>query len=221
MGLATEDVDHDNTRMIARTACTIGLFGGMVEGDFDDPPFSAFASGPTSISHDNSSVFEYSSYYQGCLDGIVTYHWEISWDYGNTFQHLSFGEDAVLGAIDVPEHAPVGYIRLTAMCSEEPDTYVDFLEVKNWTANYAEIIPGMINVREEGRSDGKQEKTRGISLQSSQNTFSAFPNPVRDILQIRKHSRSENQVYVFLVSAQGVPFFYILVKTTKCLIHLI
>ncbi|MDV7398860.1 hypothetical protein RZS08_46060, partial [Arthrospira platensis SPKY1] len=69
----------------------------------------------------------------GCAGGVVGYHWEISWDYSNTFQHLSFGQTAVLAGADVPPNAPVGQIRLTANCSQAVE-YVSFLDLRNWSA---------------------------------------------------------------------------------------
>jgi hypothetical protein len=85
--------------MIAQTACPISLFGGMVEGGFAAPPFNANATGPLYIYHDNIGSFTYSSYYEGCQDGIVEYHWEISWDHQSTSQTLSYEEDAILQAV--------------------------------------------------------------------------------------------------------------------------
>ena len=74
----------NNARMIATTACPISKFR--------EPMFTVFASGPTQVSPGIGPEYLYSSYYQNC-DSTVTYHWEISWDYGNTFSHLSFAED--------------------------------------------------------------------------------------------------------------------------------
>jgi hypothetical protein len=195
---------HNNAKMISLTACPISQFGWQVEGGFEDPPFSAFPSGPTQVYHDNAASFDYSSYFWGCAGGLVGYHWEISWDYGNTFQHLSFGQSAVLAGADVPPNAPVGQIRLTANCSQAVE-YVSFLDIWNWSAqNLAVDLGGtlpfvsMADKRLSAYSDGAAfEHSLG---------FSAYPNPASDVLHVSLGPQPGSPVSVSLVTAQGIEY---------------
>ncbi|WP_282776192.1 T9SS type A sorting domain-containing protein [Phaeodactylibacter xiamenensis] len=202
---ATGTEDHNNARMIAQTACPISLFGGMVEGGFADPPFNANATGPLYIYHDNIGSFTYSSYYEGCQDGIVEYHWEISWDHQNTFQTLSYEEDAILPAVDVPQNQPTGFIRLTASCTEEPDEVVRVLQLTNWSAWNLKIDPNgedSYAVR-----SSRRVKAGRISETSDEGALSIFPNPVKNILCIESETVALNDLLeVNLYSVQGTRY---------------
>jgi hypothetical protein len=204
MGYATGTNEHNNAKMISLTACPISQFGWQVDGGVEDPPFSAFPSGPTNVYHDNTVSFDYSSYFWGCAGGLVGYHWEISWDFGNTFQHLSFGQGAVLAGANVPPHVPVGFIRLTANCSQAVES-VRFLEIKNWSAqNLAadpdEALPFAAMADKQLSADSETavfERSLG---------FSAYPNPASDVLHVGLDLPLTSPVSVSLVTAQGVEY---------------
>jgi hypothetical protein len=204
MGYATGTAYHNNAKMISLTACPISQFGWQVDGGVEDPPFSAFPSGPTNVYHDNTVSFDYSSYFWGCAGGLVGYHWEISWDYSNTFQHLSFGQGAVLARADVPPHVPVGFIRLTANCSQAVAS-VRFLEIKNWSAqNLAADPDGALPFA--AMADRQlSADSEGADLERSFG-FSAYPNPASDVLHVGLDLPLTSPVSVSLVTAQGVEY---------------
>jgi hypothetical protein len=204
MGYPTGTDDHNNAKMISLTACPISQFGWKVDGGVEDPPFSAFPSGPTNVYHDNTVSFDYSSYFWGCAGGVVGYHWEISWDYGNTFQHLSFGQGAVLAGANVPPHVPVGFIRLTANCSQAVES-VRFLEIKNWSAQNLAADPDGALPFAAMADRPLSADSEGADLERSFG-FSAYPNPASDVLHVGLDRPLTSPVSVSLVTAQGVEY---------------
>jgi hypothetical protein len=196
--------EHNNAKMISLTACPISQFGWQVDGGVEDPPFSAFPSGPTQVYHNNTVSFDYSSYFWGCAGGVVGYHWEISWDYSNTFQHLSFGQTAVLAGADVPPNAPVGQIRLTANCSQAV-AYVSFLDLRNWSAQNLAVDP-------DGTLPFAAMADKQLSADSEAADFehslgfSAYPNPASDVLHVGLGTLPGSPVSVSLVTAQGIEY---------------
>lgn len=203
----TGDLEHDNARMIARTACPISRFGEQLEDIFaPPPPFNAFPSGPTNVSNGGGPPFQYSSYYWGCLDGTVTYHWEISWDYGNTFPHLSYDAHANLLGSNIPSNVPKGYIRLTATCSERSQQSVRFLEIKNWSAH--NLVLGdddRERMAEAMLSADLTDKQRTYQLENSDGLM-VYPNPASDLLHINMPTASEWPVSACLISAHGIKY---------------
>lgn len=127
-GYITGSTEHDNARMISWTACAISQYGEQLEGG-EVSTFNVFISGPANV-YQGEGSFYYDSYYQGCTNGGVDYQWEISWDYQNTFEHVSFGQDMTLEGGDVHPYMPFGYIRLTAVCSEGSQTVSKIFELK-------------------------------------------------------------------------------------------
>lgn len=205
MGYAIGDTDHNNAQMIALTACPISLFGGMVEGEFEDPPFNMYATGPLEVSHDEYTYYEYSTYYHGCLDGFVDYFWDISWDYQNTFQPLSTDENAIIEGTDIPLDMPIGYLRVKAHCSEEPDTVVKILELRNWSALNLEAKPNGETIVESNDSNFKVLDEEEITVGSGEeDVFRAYPNPVKDILVIEYGALSGTTLDITLTSAHGI-----------------
>ena len=132
MGIPTGTEVHNNALMVSSTVCHISGFR-------DISSFTAFGSGPTNISHDDEAFYLYSSYYWGCVDGPVTYHWEISWDHQSTFQDLSDSpheEHAILDGADIPineygQLSSTGYIRFTATCVPENVTRCHIITITN------------------------------------------------------------------------------------------
>jgi hypothetical protein len=177
----------DNVRMIGNTACPIS--------QFRMPLFRAFISGPTNVSNNPNTDYLYSSYYQNCPVGPVTYRWEVSWDYGNTFSHLSLLEDAVLDGADVPSQAPEGIIKLTAVCTG--DTSIVFLDIKNWSAwnLVEEENPNVATTN--GR---KNIQPLNINLDTP---LSVYPNPTTGNLNIRMAKPLTGAVSINLISNDG------------------
>ncbi|NBC05582.1 MAG: T9SS type A sorting domain-containing protein [Bacteroidetes bacterium] len=210
-GQVTGSAVHNNARAISLSACKVSLFGGRVEGDFEDPPFNAFASGPTNVYHDTEGSYLYSSYYWGCLDGEVSYCWEISWDYGENYNPLSEDEDAVLNRSDVHPFMPVGYIRLTAICSEEPDTSISFIELKNWSAYYLVEAPDKTPAFEEQAASllngGGVTSLQGTEISTLHHKDNlVYPNPTSDHLYLNVDAQITTDSGVSLLSAQGVSY---------------
>lgn len=210
-GQTTGSPVHNNAQAISWSACVVSLFGGRVDGGFEDPAFNAFASGPTNVSYASEGYYLYSSYYWGCLDGEVHYCWEISWDYGATYQNLSTDEDAILYRDEVHPYMPVGYIRLTAICSEEPDTSISFIELKNWSAYNLEISPDDIRVPPEKLNDSVSQKiikNHDIDINTiSHSDELVYPNPANDRLFLTAEARNNmGALDVVLLSTQGISY---------------
>jgi hypothetical protein len=201
---------HNNALAISLSACQVSLFGGKVEGAFEDPPFNAFASGPTNVSNESGVEYLYSSYYWGCLDGGVNYCWDISWDYGANYQHLSLEEDAVLYSDEIDPDVLYAYIRLTAFCTEEPDTSISFIEVKNWGAYNLEIAPsGPTEYAEQATDfieseDVKNQENYKPAFENSDELV--YPNPAKDRLYLNMDKQAITSLDVSLLSAQGVSY---------------
>lgn len=194
---------HNNAQMIALTACDISEFGNQDEA-FN---FSAFSSGPTNIFHGNNAVFEYSSYYWGCLEGSVTYSWEISWDYGATYQVFSTGEDARVNGSNVPLNTPYGYIRFTATCSERTNApFIHFLELKNWSAHnlIGDVGDGRASEMVVAKSFGAKKQRE---FESDDNQLFIYPNPASSVLHIGMRTLVEPPVVMRLISTQGVKYY--------------
>ena len=209
-GQVTGSAVHNNARAISLSACKVSLFGGRVEGDFQDPPFNAFVSGPTDVYHDTEGSYSYSSYYWGCSDGEVSYCWEISWDYGENYSPLSEEEDAVLNRSDVHPFMPVGYIRLTAICSEEPDTSISFIELKNWSAHYLVGATDKTPAFETQASslikgDVISPQDAEISTLHHKDNL-VYPNPTSDHFYLNVDAQTTTSSGVSLLSAQGVSY---------------
>ncbi|NBC05562.1 MAG: hypothetical protein GVY26_00020 [Bacteroidetes bacterium] len=182
-GFITGGADYNNALMISLTACTISQFGEQLEGS-SISPFHVFISGPVNVHQDEDNYYEYDSYYQGCLNGDVYYHWEISWDYQNTFQHLSFEKDFILDGEDVHPYMPVGYIRLTAVCSEGLDTMSQIMELKNWSAYYLESA-NTAGFPQQLSAEEQLDIALSHSSNNDEGNVLVFPNPASESLDIR------------------------------------
>jgi hypothetical protein len=187
----TGEVENNNARMIEKNACTISGFGGQVEGGYEDPPYYSFITGPDYVYGYENQNFVWSSLAYGCPGNNECFHWEVSWNGGQSFETAidSDGDESTytLTATDIPNNVPTIILKLTSTCFENGLEDVNLHHVFNWNAQ---------NITNDEFVDSRSTNSLGSH-------FTIAPNPISDRVNLDFDLKFDSKVLIRLISLNG------------------